>query len=70
VALALDARRAVWNAAAIAWTVRWPRPPVERTSPWITYTWCAIGAAGLAAWGIRDGRAERVNLAWPAWRSP
>ena len=27
-----------------------------------TSTWCALGAAGLAAWGILDGRAERVNL--------
>jgi uncharacterized membrane protein len=64
VALALDARRAVWNAVAIAWTLVLALigtvPPRESLA---TYCWCAVGAVGLAAWGIRDGRAERVNLA-------
>lgn len=26
------------------------------------YAWCALGAAGLVAWGIRDGRSERINM--------
>ena len=26
------------------------------------YAWCMLGAIGLVAWGIRDGRAERINL--------
>jgi len=26
------------------------------------YAWYAIGSFGLAAWGIREARAERVNL--------
>ena len=26
------------------------------------YAWWAIGAIGLVAWGVRDGRSERVNM--------
>lgn len=26
------------------------------------YAWWALGAVGLVAWGVRDGRVERVNL--------
>lgn len=26
------------------------------------YAWCALGAVGLVAWGLQDGRRERVNL--------
>jgi hypothetical protein len=26
------------------------------------YAWCGLGAAGLVAWGIRDGRSERINI--------
>ena len=26
------------------------------------YPWWALGAIGLVAWGVRDGRGERVNL--------
>jgi len=26
------------------------------------YAWCGLGAAGLVAWGVRDGRSERINL--------
>ncbi len=26
------------------------------------YLWCALGAVGLVAWGLREGRTERVNL--------
>jgi uncharacterized membrane protein len=62
VALALDARRAVWNGAAIAWTVALAATAGGSHESLVTYTWCALGAAGLAAWGILDGRAERVNL--------
>jgi hypothetical protein len=31
--------------------------------PWALYGWWAAGAIGLAAWGVRDGRSERVNMA-------
>jgi uncharacterized membrane protein len=63
VALALDARRAAWNGAAIAWTLMLAVCGSQAHEQLAIYAWCAIGAAGLAAWGIRDGRAERVNLA-------
>jgi uncharacterized membrane protein len=26
------------------------------------FAWWAIGAAGLVAWGVRDGRVDRINL--------
>jgi hypothetical protein len=26
------------------------------------YAWWALGAVGLVAWGVRDGRAERINI--------
>jgi uncharacterized membrane protein len=26
------------------------------------YVWCALGAVGMIAWGVRDGRSERVNM--------
>jgi len=63
-AVALDSRRAVWNAAAIAWTLGLAVCGNASHTSLATYAWCAVGAAGLAAWGIRDGRAERVNLAF------
>jgi hypothetical protein len=28
----------------------------------LVYVWCAVGAVGLVAWGIRESRAERINL--------
>jgi uncharacterized membrane protein len=28
----------------------------------LVYAWCALGAAGLVSWGIREASAERVNL--------
>ena len=62
VALALDARRALWNAAAIAWTLALAVCGDRLHEHLAIYAWCALGAMGLAAWGIRDGRAERVNL--------
>jgi uncharacterized membrane protein len=30
---------------------------------WVVHAWWAIGAIALAAWGVRDGRGERVNMA-------
>jgi uncharacterized membrane protein len=67
VAVLLDRGRAVWSAAAIAWTVllamigsgAYSQVAYSQVA---VYGWCLIGAAGLAAWGIRDGRAERINL--------
>jgi len=64
VALILDARRAAWTAGAIAWTLVLALTGGTAHASLATYAWCAIGAAGLAAWGFRDARAERVNLAF------
>jgi len=61
-ALALDARRAAWSGVAIAWTLALAVTGSTPRASIAMYCWCAIGAAGLAAWGIRDARAERVNL--------
>lgn len=62
VAWLLRGREALWNAVAVAWTVllavcnggHGDRVPV--------YLWCALGSVGLVAWGIRESRAERINL--------
>ena len=29
----------------------------------LVYLWCAVGASGLAAWGIHQARPARINLA-------
>jgi uncharacterized membrane protein len=62
-ALALDARRALWNGLAIAWTLVLALTSGGPHASVATYAWCALGAAGLAAWGILDARPERVNIA-------
>jgi uncharacterized membrane protein len=62
VALALDTRRAVWSGLAIVWTLVLAAAGGSTHASIALYCWCAIGAAGLAAWGMRDGRAERINL--------
>jgi uncharacterized membrane protein len=64
VAWLLRGREALWNAVAVAWTVllaacnggHGDRVPVY------LYLWCALGSVGLVAWGIRESRAERINL--------
>jgi len=33
------------------------------------YAWCALGAAGLVAWGIRDARGERINMGMAGFAS-
>jgi hypothetical protein len=60
-ALMLHGRQAAWNGAAIAWTVVLAAlaEPGERIG---IYAWCALGAVGLVAWGIREARPERINL--------
>jgi uncharacterized membrane protein len=63
-ALILDARQAVWIGVAIAWTLVLVAAGGSTHASIATYAWCALGSAGLAAWGIRDARAERINLAF------
>jgi hypothetical protein len=62
VALLLDRRQVVWSAAAIAWTFVLAMLGSGAHERIATYGWCLIGAAGLAAWGIREARPERINL--------
>lgn len=63
IAIALDRRRAVWSAIAIIWTLLLGLVGSQPHVSIGVYFWCAMGAAGLAAWGIREARPERVNLA-------
>jgi uncharacterized membrane protein len=50
----LNGVAAIW---AIALVIMAPQ-----VSSIVLYPWWALGAVGLVAWGIRDGRSERVNL--------
>jgi len=52
----------VWmNAVAALWVGVLGMLSGHHNSIWI-YAWCAIGSAGMIAWGIAEFRAERVNL--------
>jgi uncharacterized membrane protein len=62
VAVWLRGREAIWNASAIPWIVALAALNQGGDNPLPVYAWCALGAVGLAAWGIRDSRAERINL--------
>lgn len=31
------------------------------------FTWCALGAVGMTAWGVYEGRSERVNMGMAAF---
>ena len=55
-------RQEAWvHGAASVWTIVLIvlTPAVSRIA---LYPWWALGAIGLVAWGVRDGRGERVNL--------
>jgi uncharacterized membrane protein len=58
----LRGREAIWNILAIAWTLGLPALSDGHPDRVAVYGWFAIGAIGLTAWGIREGRAERINL--------
>ena len=62
VAYLLRGRDAIWNVLAIAWTLGVPPLSDGHPDRIAVYGWFAIGAIGLAAWGIREGRPERINL--------
>jgi uncharacterized membrane protein len=54
-------KRDVWmNLIAAAWVVLLASIAAQRGAG--VYAWCALGAAGLVAWGIRDARGERINM--------
>ena len=63
IAVLLRGRRAWWNALAIAWTLLLVDANGGHGDRAQVYLWCAVGAVGLAAWGIHEARPARINLA-------
>jgi uncharacterized membrane protein len=64
VALPLRGHGARWNAAAVGWAVllSLTNHPPQNQEHILTYILYAAGSAGLAAWGVVEARAERINL--------
>jgi hypothetical protein len=54
----LGGRQAWTSVLAMAWGVLLAFLHPEA----MAYLWCAAGAVGLVAWGLREGRPERINL--------
>jgi uncharacterized membrane protein len=62
-AILLRGREVPWNIAAVLWSALLALSnPGTGSHVWV-YLCCAAGAVGLAWWGIRESRAERINLA-------
>jgi uncharacterized membrane protein len=61
-AIALRGRAAWWNAVAVAWVIVLELVARETGDHTLSYVWCAVGSIGLAAWGVREARSERINL--------
>ncbi len=55
----LRGRAARWNLLALVWLL--PLALIQ-FSEWTAYAWSALGCLGLVAWGLREGRRERLNL--------
>ncbi|HEV3333344.1 MAG TPA: DUF2157 domain-containing protein [Bryobacteraceae bacterium] len=53
---------AVWNVVAVGWTLVLVAAHGGSGEHLLVYPWCAIGAVGLVAWGIRESRSGRINL--------
>lgn len=53
--------RAWMNAAAAIWAVGLSALAQVQTTP-VIFLWCAVGCAGLIAWGLDERRPERINL--------
>lgn len=56
---------AVWtNVLAAVWVLVLGRLRFEHghSEALLVYFWCALGAVGLVAWGLHEGRRERINL--------
>lgn len=54
-------KREMWmNAVAAMWV--FALGFIARTQNPGLYLWCLLGAAALVAWGVRDGRSERINI--------
>lgn len=59
VAWRLRGRGTRWNLLALVWLL--PLALIQ-FSEWTAYAWSALGCLGLVAWGLREGRRERLNL--------
>ena len=62
VAVWLRGREALWNACTMPWIIVLSVFNQGGENSLAVYAWCALGAAALTAWGLRDARPERVNL--------
>jgi uncharacterized membrane protein len=62
VAALLRGRDTLWNAVAVFWTLVLVALAGTRPEHLGVYFWCAVGSVGLALWGIREARPERINL--------
>lgn len=62
-AVLLRRRDALWNGIAIVWALLLPSIGGGPGDHILLYIWCLIGSIGLAAWGVRESRPERINLA-------
>lgn len=58
-ALRLRGKGAWMNLAAALWGLLLG---VTSEREWSLYAWCGLGALGLVAWGLHEGRRERLNL--------
>ena len=61
-AIALRGREALWTGVAIAWALLLIAANGGHGGRIPVYLWCAVGSVGLALWGMRDSRPERINL--------
>ena len=61
-ALLLRGRDAVWTAGGIVWSLLFVAANRGYGEQTAVYLHCALGAAWLTYWGIRDSRPERINL--------
>lgn len=59
IAWRLRGREARWNLLALVWLL--PLALIQ-FSEWTAYAWSALGCLGLVAWGLMEGRRERLNL--------
>ena len=61
-AIALRGREAQWVGIATVWALLLAAANGGAGDHLPLYLWCAIGSVGLALWGTRDSRPERINL--------
>jgi hypothetical protein len=65
VAFVLRGRAAWMNSVCAVWVVvaaLYPRNDKLFEVSSFEYFWCGVGAVGLISWGVREARAERINL--------